>query len=128
MRQSNRPLSPHLSVYRWQPHMLVSILHRMTGSALAAGSLLLVWGLAAAATGPQAFVCFQTVLAHPLGVAVMIGFTWALMQHLASGLRHLYMDTGGGFALGTSRATALATLVFSVLATALIWLFGLGLI
>ncbi|GAB4154397.1 MAG: succinate dehydrogenase, cytochrome b556 subunit [Sphingomonadales bacterium] len=128
MRNPKRPLSPHLGVYRWQPHMLVSILHRMTGSALAVGALIFVWGLVAAATGPEAFAVFASVLGHPVGVVVMIGVTWALMQHLASGLRHLYMDTGKGFALGASRNTALATLAFSVLATALIWALICGII
>ncbi|RME65693.1 MAG: succinate dehydrogenase, cytochrome b556 subunit [Alphaproteobacteria bacterium] len=128
MPDRHRPLSPHLSVYRWQPHMLVSILHRLTGAALAVGSIGLVWGLVATASGQAAYQCFQAALASPLGRLVLFGFSWALMQHLASGLRHLYMDTGGGFAPAVSRCLALATLAFSLAATLLLWSFGYGLL
>ncbi len=94
----SRPISPHLTIWRWGPHMLVSILHRVTGGALSvAGLALLAWWLAAIAGGPQDYAEFLKIAGHPLGLIVLIGLTWAFFQHTLSGLRHLLMDAGEGF-------------------------------
>ncbi len=122
-----RPLSPHVTIWRWGPHMLVSILHRITGAALAfAGLAVLVWWLAAIADGPSAYAEFTKAAGHPLGLVVLIGLTWAFFQHLLSGLRHLVMDTGAGFELATNKRFAVLTLIGSLILTLLIWVPVLG--
>ncbi len=126
-RNPSRPLSPHLSIWRWGPHMLVSILHRVTGAALTiAGMALLCWWLIAIAAGPEAYATFATVAASPLGLLVLIGLSWAFFQHSFSGLRHLVMDIGAGFELKTSKNTAIATIVASLIATVALWATLLG--
>ncbi len=107
--------------------MLVSILHRVTGGALAvAGSIALVWWLAAAASGPAAYDVFVGWARSPLGVIVAIGLTWSLFQHTASGLRHFVMDAGGGFELVTNKFWANMTIIISLLLTGLTWVYILG--
>jgi len=128
MAGSNRPLSPHLSVYRWGAHMAASIFHRATGAALAAGTLLVTWGLAAAATGPARYAQFQVTMATWPGRLVLFGFTWALLHHFLGGLRHLIMDTGAGYELKTNRMLAILTFVGSAVLTLLVWALGYGLI
>ena len=124
MAQVNRPLSPHLQVYRWQLHMFLSIMHRMTGSALAVGTLLIAWGLIAVASGPEAYGVFRDFLSSILGQLILFGFTVALMQHLCSGVRHLLMDTGALFELKANRRSGVIVLVCSVSLTALVWAAG----
>jgi len=119
-----RPLSPHLTVWRWGPHMLVSILHRVTGAGLSiVGLAVLTWWLTALAGGTEAYATFAKAAAHPVGVIVLVGLTWAFFQHLFSGIRHLVMDTGAGFELDTNRRFAILTLVGSLLLTALLWVY-----
>ncbi|RST29956.1 succinate dehydrogenase, cytochrome b556 subunit [Sphingomonas ginkgonis] len=121
-RNTARPLSPHLTIWRWGPHMLVSILHRATGVALSIGGLiLLTWWLLALATGSDAYGTFAFAAAHPVGKLVLIGLTWSFFQHTLSGIRHLIMDTGAGFELGVNKAMAMATLVVSALMTVALW-------
>ena len=123
----SRPLSPHLGVWRWGPHMVVSILHRMTGVALSfAGLAILTWWLMAIANGPDAYAAFTKAATHPLGLVVLIGLTWSSFQHLLSGIRHLVMDTGTAFELGINKAFAVLTIVGSVLLTAALWFYLLG--
>lgn len=101
--------------------MLVSTLHRLTGLALTAGTLLLTWGLVALASGPSAWGFYTDVTASIVGKVILIGFTWALFQHMMSGLRHLIMDTGAGLKVDDSRRLALLTFVGSFGLTALVW-------
>jgi len=122
-----RPLSPHLGVYRWGPHMLVSILHRVTGGGLSiVGLAVLTWWLSAVAAGPAAYATFTKVMTSPLGLIVLVGLTWAFFQHLLSGIRHLAMDTGAAFELGTNRLFAVLTIAGSLFLTALTWYFLMG--
>jgi succinate dehydrogenase / fumarate reductase cytochrome b subunit len=126
-RPQSRPLSPHLGIWRWGPHMLVSILHRMTGAALSfAGLAILVWWLMAIAGGAKAYADFINAASHPLGLVVLIGLTWAFFQHLLSGIRHLVMDTGAGFELQTNKRFAVLTLAGSLILTLLVWIPNLG--
>ncbi len=119
---SARPLSPHLTIWKWGPHMLVSILHRITGNGLTfVGSLALLWFLWAAADGRASFDQFTGWATHWTGVVIGIGLTWAFLQHTASGLRHLFMDVGAGFELRTNKRWALITAVVPLLLTALLW-------
>ena len=122
-RNPSRPLSPHLSIWRWVPHMLVSILHRVTGSGLSTvGALALVWWLVAAASGPEAYDVFLSWAKTWIGLVVAIGLSWAFFQHMLSGLRHLVMDIGAGFEIRTNKFWAWMTIVGSVTLTALLWL------
>ena len=117
-----RPLSPHLGIWKWQVHAIVSILHRITGNAMALGAVVLfLWWLVAAASGPAAYATFMAVATGWFGTLVGIGLTWVFFQHLCSGIRHLIMDTGQGFDLATSRTAATATLIVSTLLTILTW-------
>ena len=107
--------------------MLVSILHRITGVGLTVVGLpILVWWLMAAAEGPEAYSRFTSAATHPVGVIVLVGLTWAFFQKAFAGIRHLVMDTGMGFELRTNRLGAVATIVLSVIATALLWAYLLG--
>jgi succinate dehydrogenase / fumarate reductase cytochrome b subunit len=122
-----RPVSPHITIWRWGPHMLVSILHRATGTALSiAGLGILTWWLMAVAQGPGAYERFTKVATHPLGLVVLVGLTWSFFQHLLSGIRHLAMDSGAGFELGVNKRFAILTLVGSVVLTAALWAYLLG--
>jgi succinate dehydrogenase cytochrome b subunit len=122
-----RPLSPHLGIWRWGPHMVVSILHRATGVALSiAGLALLTWWLLAISAGSESFVSFTKAAHHPLGLVVLIGLTWSFFQHLLSGIRHLSMDTGAAFELGVNKSFAIFTIVGSLLMTAVLWVYLLG--
>ena len=119
---SSRPLSPHLTIWRWGPHMLVSILHRITGAGLAiVGGLALLWWLWAAADGRESYAYFTSWATHWTGIVVGIGLTWAFFQHTASGIRHLVMDVGAGFELRINKMWATITAVAPAVLTALLW-------
>jgi len=118
---ANRPLSPHLQIYWPRGNMIMSIVHRITGVALYAGSALLALWLVTAAFSPDAFAFVNGVLASWLGRLVLIGFTWAVLHHLIGGLRHLVWDSGRGFELPTIALMAWGTLALSVVLTAVVW-------
>lgn len=102
--------------------MLVSILHRATGTALAiGGGVIFIWWLVAAASGPEAYATFYKVATSWFGYLVGIGLTWTFFQHLFNGLRHFVMDAGAGFDLKINKTGALATIAASVLVTLLLW-------
>ena len=124
MSKSDRPLSPHLQVYRFQWTMALSILHRITGVALAAGTLLLVWWLVAAASGPEAFATVQGFIGSILGRLLLFGWTLALFYHLCNGIRHLFWDAGYGFELDVAYRSGLAVLGASVALTLISWILG----
>lgn len=126
-RNVSRPLSPHLSIWRWGPHMLVSILHRITGTGLAVvGALVFAWWLAAAASGEEAYVQFTDHADNWYGVVVWVGLSWALFQHTLSGLRHFVMDLGAGYELHTNKFWASVTVAASIVLTAILWFYILG--
>ena len=121
-KRKQRPLSPHLSVYRYIPNMVASIMHRMTGVALYFGTLLVAWWLIAAATGPAAFAWADGFLTSWFGILILFGYTWALMHHLLGGLRHFAWDTGRLLGKEMSTRLAYATFAGSVSLTVLLWL------
>lgn len=127
-----RPLSPHLGIWKWGPHMAVSILHRITGGGLSVlGLALLAWWLLAIAGGEASYARFVAFLNYeaagvPLVLIVLIGLSWAFFQHLLSGLRHLAMDSGQGFDLAVNKTTAIATIVGALLLTAALWAVLMG--
>lgn len=117
-----RPLSPHLSIWKWRVHMTVSILHRATGSTMAFGAVVLfLWWLIAAASGPDAYAVFYRVATGWFGTVVGVGLTWVFFQHMMSGIRHLVMDTGAALEIHTSKTFARMTFVMSVLLTVITW-------
>jgi succinate dehydrogenase / fumarate reductase, cytochrome b subunit len=139
-RNPSRPMSPHLTIWKWGPHMAVSILHRVTGTGLATlGAALFVWWLVALASGPEAYAGFAAWIGALAGAgftvekdawewikyafwaAIGIGLTWAFFQHMLSGIRHFVMDIGAGYELRTNRLWAVMTLVGALLLTALAW-------
>lgn len=120
----NRPLSPHLTIWKWQPSMAVSIFHRVSGNGLAfAGMLLVAWWLMAAATSADAYATFAAVAGGPAGWVVWVGLSWAFFQHLLSGIRHLLLDAGRGYEPGAARASAIGVFVGAILLTAAFWAF-----
>ena len=117
-----RPLSPHLQIYSPLINMVMSIVHRITGAALYFGTLLLVWWLIAAATGPHYFDYVSSWFATWPGKFVMLGYTWALLQHMLGGIRHFIWDTGHGYDLATIDQLSWGSLIASLAMTAVIWL------
>jgi succinate dehydrogenase / fumarate reductase cytochrome b subunit len=118
---ADRPMSPHLSVWRWHVTMATSILHRATGIALYVGALVVAGWAVALANGPEAFNGYRALLGSPLGLLVLFGLTFSLFYHLANGVRHLFWDTGKGFDPKTADMTGWAAIAFGVVATLLIW-------
>jgi succinate dehydrogenase / fumarate reductase cytochrome b subunit len=122
MPQVERPLSPHLGIYRWQLTMVLSILHRATGVALAAGTILLIALLLALAAGPEQFEAVRAFCGSPAGMLMLIGWTWSLCFHLCNGIRHLAWDAGWGFQIPRAYVTGYTVVAVSALLTLLIWI------
>ncbi len=116
-----RPLSPHLSIYRFQINMVMSILHRITGAALYFGTLILAAWLIAAASGPEMFGTVSAWLATIPGKLVLIGYTWALIHHAVGGIRHFIWDFGIGYGLKTVDRLSWGSILISVVLTAAVW-------
>lgn len=119
-----RPLSPHLQVYKRQITTVLSILHRISGVALALGTILLVWWLAAGAAGPDAFAGVQGFVGSFFGQLLLFGWTVALFFHLFSGLRHLTWDAGHGFEKAQYTASGWAVVIATGVASILAWTIG----
>ena len=118
---ASRPLSPHLSVYRPTLTMTMSIMHRITGAALYAGTLILAWWLLAAASDAASFMTVASFLNSWFGRLVLFGFTWALFHHMLGGLRHFVWDMGRGLDHPEREYLALATLIGGLALTLLVW-------
>lgn len=124
MSAKQRPLSPFMIGPYYKPQMtsVLSITHRATGAGLVVGTLLLVYWLAAAAAGPEAYHHAQAVLGSMLGQLLLFLWTWALFYHLANGIRHLFWDAGYGFELGDAAKSGWAVVWSSIILTFLCWL------
>ena len=119
---ADRPLSPHLQIWKWGPHMLVSILHRVTGSGMATvGLAVMLWWLGALAAGPEAYDSFAGVMGSPIGILVLIGLTWSFLNHMSSGLRHFVLDIGAGYELDTNKTGSIIAMASGVALTVLFW-------
>jgi succinate dehydrogenase / fumarate reductase cytochrome b subunit len=123
---SKLPLSPHLQIYRLPLTALLSIVHRATGVVLAMGSLLLVWVLASAASGPQDYESAYQHMASWYGQVFLIGLTFSLYLHFCNGIRHLFWDVGMGFELETVDLTAKLAIAMAIVLTIATWLVALG--
>ena len=122
--KTNRPLSPHLQIYKLIPTMAMSIVHRITGAALYFGTLLVAWWLIAAASGPGYFDIVNGFFGSWFGMLVLFGYTWALIHHMLGGLRHFVWDMGHLFEKHTATRLAYATITASVALTLVIWIVG----
>ena len=118
----NRPLSPHLQVYRFIPTMAMSIMHRISGAALYFGMILIAAWLVAAASGEESFNQANALFGSLVGQIILFGFTWALLHHLLGGLRHIMWDLGYGFEKEFSTKLAKANLAASIALTILLWI------
>lgn len=125
MNPTNRPLSPHLQIYRLPLVAIMSITHRITGIALSAGTILLVLWLGSAAYGPEAYDQVSACLASPLGMIVLFGFSAAFYYHLCNGIRHLVWDAGRGFELATVKRANKLVLLAAVVLTLGTWAYAL---
>jgi succinate dehydrogenase / fumarate reductase cytochrome b subunit len=137
----NRPLSPHLQIWRWGPAMAVSILHRVSGNGLAVAGLgLLLWWLGALASGPDAYARFAgwvwpdigqlewsgfaTIVGSLVRIVlklVVIGVSWAFFNHMASGIRHFVLDIGAGYELNTNNRWSMLTPIIGIVLTVAFW-------
>jgi succinate dehydrogenase / fumarate reductase cytochrome b subunit len=124
---AERPTAPHLFDgarlhWKWGPHMLVSILHRVTGDGLAFVALpVLLWWLGALAGGPESYATFQYYAGTWYGYVILVGISWAFFNHLCSGVRHFVMDAGAGFEIHTNKGWSLATTALGIALTAAFW-------
>ncbi|MFC5444783.1 succinate dehydrogenase, cytochrome b556 subunit [Rhizobium halophytocola] len=118
----NRPLSPHLQIYKLIPTMAMSIVHRITGGALYFGTLLVALWLIAAASGSSAFDYVSWIYGSIIGQLVLFGYTWALVHHMVGGFRHFMWDLGYGFEKSFSTMLAKATVAISVAVTIVLWI------
>ncbi len=116
-----RPLSPHLQVYRWQITMTMSILHRVSGVILTVGAFVFAWWLLAVAAGGDSYVNAADALASPVGKLALFGFSLALVYHLLNGIRHLLWDIGWGFEIPEFYRSGWTVAVLTVALTAAIW-------
>ena len=121
MSNSGRPLSPHLSIYRWPITMTLSILHRMTGVALAVGLLVYAWWLMSAAGEAASYAQFSELMQSGLGRAALVAWSAAFFFHLANGIRHLIWDSGRGFEKAQANSSAWFVIVATVVLTLLYW-------
>ena len=118
-----RPLSPHLTIWRWQVTMLSSIMHRATGMALSAGAIVLAWWLVSISNGPEGYDSFMVYAAMPLGVIVLFGFTWSFAFHFFNGIRHLAWDLGYGFDKHVATKTGFLVFALSFLVAIAVFAF-----
>lgn len=121
-----RPLSPFTTIYRWQITMTLSILHRITGVALAIGAFGVLWWLLAIAGGADAYAQFAAVAASLPGRVMLVGFSYCLIYHLLNGLRHLLWDSGRAMSIPRIYQTGWTVVALSILATTALWLVACG--
>ena len=121
MGTTQRPLSPHLGIYRWKLTMALSILHRMTGVFLSIGAVLLVFVLVSIASGPNQFDSMYSLLSHPIGQLLLFAWTFSLFLHMANGVRHLIWDMGIGLDKSTANNSGIWVVLFAVGATLAAW-------
>ena len=121
MRNTESPLSPHLSIYRWPITMTLSILHRITGVGMSVGLVALAYWLIAVASGGSDYASATALMTSLVGRMFLIGWSFAFFLHLANGIRHLFWDVGRGFEIKQANASAWFVLLFAVASTALFW-------
>jgi len=121
MADTQRPLSPHMGIYKWQVQMVTSIVHRATGIALSVGTLLVLWGVYSLASGEDSYNQFKTCIGSPIGLVLLFGWTWALFYHLCNGIRHLFQDGGMGYAIPQFVRSSWLSIIGSIVLTIIVW-------
>ena len=121
---NQRPLSPHLGVYKFMYTMALSILHRITGCAASVGFLLFVWWLMPLASGPAAYASAMNALGSPLAKLLLVGFTFSFVYHFCNGIRHLVWDTGRGLERAQARRSGAVVVIAALLLTAVVVAFS----
>jgi len=121
MADTQRPLSPHMGIYKWQVQMVTSIVHRATGIALSVGTLLVLWGVYALASGEDSYNQFKTCVGSPIGLVLMLGWTWSLFYHLCNGIRHLFQDGGMGYGIPQFVRSSWLSIIGSIVLTIIVW-------
>ncbi len=121
MSNHGRPLSPHISIYRWPITMVLSILHRATGIAMSVGLIVFVAWLFDAASGPESYAVFQSVMGSLTGKLLLIAWSFAFFYHLSNGVRHLVWDTGRGMEKDEANRSSWLVLVGTLVLTAVFW-------
>ncbi|HXP30299.1 MAG TPA: succinate dehydrogenase, cytochrome b556 subunit [Stellaceae bacterium] len=122
---ADRPLSPHLQIYKPQLTSLLSITHRATGLAVSVGTVLLLWWLIAAAAGDAAYATTQAFWGSWIGILLLLGWSYSLFYHLCNGIRHLAWDTGHGFDIATTYRSGWTVVGASVVLTLVAWVIGI---
>ena len=128
MSDSKNPLSPHLQIYRWHISSLVSITHRISGVINLLALILIFFWLIILSLGESNYELFLFIINSFFGKFVLIGFTWSLIFHLLSGIRHLAWDLGYGFEIKTANISGIIVIIFSLILTIVFWLFARGLV
>jgi succinate dehydrogenase / fumarate reductase cytochrome b subunit len=125
MARTDRPLSPHLGIYRWDIANSLSIVHRMTGVMLSLGALVLVGWLVSVVVGAEAYAFVHGGLDSTLGRLMLLGWSFCFFYHLANGVRHLFWDIGAGFEKATAKRSGWTVVVVSIFMTLGFWAFVL---
>jgi succinate dehydrogenase / fumarate reductase cytochrome b subunit len=119
---ANRPLSPHLQIWKWGPHMAVSILHRITGDGMAlVGLAVFVWWLVSLSGSAESYATFHETMGSLPGQIVLVGLSWAFFSHMSSGIRHFVLDIGAGYELATNKTWSVLVPLIGLLLTAGFW-------
>jgi succinate dehydrogenase / fumarate reductase cytochrome b subunit len=121
MSNTGRPLSPHLTIYRWPITMVLSILHRGTGLFMALGFIVFTVWLLRVASGPEQYQYFRVAMSNPVAILFLVGWTFAFFLHLANGVRHLFWDAGYGFEIRAANSSAWFALAAAAVVTAAFW-------
>lgn len=124
-KPADRPMSPHLQVYRLPLAAWLSITHRITGIGLTIGTLLLTSWIVAAAHGGDSYAAFTAFMGSPFGYFLLLGFSLALFYHLCNGIRHLFWDAGMNFEIAQTNSGNWLVMVGTVVLTAVAWLLAL---
>lgn len=123
MEQTSRPISPHLTIWRWQVTAIMSVMHRATGIGSAIGTILLCWFLVAAAWSDEAFQTYQAIASNWFSQIILFCFTWSLFHHMAGGIKHFIWDVGAAYEEKQRFTLAWATLIFGFVVNLLVWIF-----
>lgn len=121
MASIDRPLSPHLQIWRWGLNMALSIAHRATGVGSGLGAIIIVWGFASLAAGPESFAFFRDIMTSLSGRIVLFGVTFSVMMHMCTGVRHLVMDTGRALDIKTNKQTGILAIIAAIVLTLGLW-------
>ena len=128
MNDSKNPLSPHLQIYKWHISSLLSITHRIAGVINLLALILIFFWLVFLSLGESNYELFLISINSFLGKFILIGFTWSMIFHLLSGIRHLVWDFGYGFEIKTANFSGVVVIIFSLVLTIIFWLFARGFI